>query len=100
MTRHQCVIVKGDTGCGKTTTLPPMSAVMDAMFFGKQRVFVVVALPKKILVEHAAAHLRKHLKQEGWMVGHVHKDVQEYSEWTRVLFATTGWLARKLSDDR
>lgn len=63
-------------------------------------VFVVVALPKRILVEEAAAHLRANLGPAAEIVGYAHSERQEHASasTTRVLFATAGWLLRKMND--
>lgn len=61
---HKVMVVEGEPGCGKTTTLPPLAYLVDSTQ-GIRKSLVLVVLPKRILVEEAANRLRTSLGAAG-----------------------------------
>lgn len=89
---HKCLLVHGETGSGKRTTLPPMSYLVDVT--RGVDAFVVVALPRRIVVEHAAQRFAITSGLSGNVVSYVHDKALTLCKETRVLYATFGWLSR------
>ncbi|KAI8824273.1 P-loop containing nucleoside triphosphate hydrolase protein [Fimicolochytrium jonesii] len=94
---HRVIVVEGETGCGKTTQVPQF--ILDD-FITKRRgaeCNILVTQPRRIsaigVAERVAAERAEPL---GKTVGYQIRLESRMSDQTRILFATTGILLRRL----
>ncbi|XP_017141347.1 probable ATP-dependent RNA helicase spindle-E [Drosophila miranda] len=95
------VILKGETGCGKTTQVPQY--ILDEGFKSKQYCNIVVTQPRRI----AAISIANRVCQErqwqpgtvcGYQVG-LHRQLEHFAD-TRLLYCTTGVLLNILINNK
>ena len=88
---HPCIVVQGDTGCGKSSQVPQY--ILAAAVAGGTRCSIVVAQPRRVaavtLAQRVAAELGEGV---GGTVGYAIGQARERSERTRITFVTTGYL--------
>jgi ATP-dependent RNA helicase DHX36 len=91
----QVVIVSGETGCGKTTQLPQF-VLEDADANGMQ-CNIICTQPRRISAVSVAARVASERgEQPGDTVGYAVRLDQKRSQYTRLLYCTTGVLLRMM----
>ncbi|EFN75974.1 probable ATP-dependent RNA helicase spindle-E [Harpegnathos saltator] len=95
ITNNSVVIIRGSTGCGKTTQVPQL--ILDAEFENKRNCNIIVTQPRRI----AALSIAKRVSQErdwpvGTIVGYQIGLIKSMCEDTRITYCTTGVLLHKL----
>jgi superfamily II DNA/RNA helicase len=99
--RQQVTIIKGETGCGKSTRIPVM--LLRSGFRNniapKQKIFVCV--PRRIAAKSLVDRLRScepELSSHfALRLGHGVREFESHN--TRVIFATTGYMVRLLANN-
>ncbi|XP_022219578.1 probable ATP-dependent RNA helicase spindle-E [Drosophila obscura] len=91
------VILKGETGCGKTTQVPQY--ILDEGFKSKQYCNIVVTQPRRIAAMSIANRVSQERKWEpgtvcSYQVG-LHRQRTAFAD-TRILYCTTGVLLNSL----
>ncbi|XP_075222041.1 tudor domain containing 9 protein spindle E isoform X2 [Lycorma delicatula] len=92
---YRVCVIKGNTGCGKTTQIPQM--ILDSHVAEKKHCNIVVTQPRRI----AAISVAKRVSEErnwpiGSIVGHQVGLEKKVSADTRLTYCTTGVLLQKL----
>ncbi|KAH9495038.1 ATPdependent RNA helicase, partial [Bulinus truncatus] len=97
--RHQVIIISGMTGCGKTTQVPQF-ILDDALQSENFSTNIICTQPRRIsamsVAERVAAERDDTL---GRIVGYQIRLDGEMSQFTRLLFCTTGIVLRRLEGD-
>ncbi|XP_011696838.1 PREDICTED: putative ATP-dependent RNA helicase TDRD9 [Wasmannia auropunctata] len=96
---NSVVIIRGSTGCGKTTQVPQL--ILDAEFEKRQHCNIIVTQPRRI----AAMSIAKRVSSErdwtvGTIVGYQMGLVKNVSPDTRITYCTTGVLLNKLTNKK
>ncbi|XP_011867555.1 PREDICTED: putative ATP-dependent RNA helicase TDRD9 [Vollenhovia emeryi] len=96
---NSVVIIRGSTGCGKTTQVPQL--ILDAEFEKKQHCNIIVTQPRRI----AALSIAKRVSEErdwpvGTIVGYQMGLIRNISQDTRITYCTTGVLLNKLTNKK
>ncbi|KMQ93554.1 atp-dependent rna helicase tdrd9 [Lasius niger] len=96
---NSVVVIRGSTGCGKTTQVPQL--ILDAEFEKKQHCNIIVTQPRRI----AALSIAKRVSQErewpvGTLVGYQMGLIRNTCHDTRITYCTTGVLLHKLINKR
>ncbi|XP_012057161.1 PREDICTED: probable ATP-dependent RNA helicase spindle-E [Atta cephalotes] len=96
---NSIVIIRGSTGCGKTTQVPQL--ILDAEFEKKQHCNIIVTQPRRI----AAMSIAKRVSQErdwpvGTLVGYQMGLIKNINRDTRITYCTTGVLLNKLTNKK
>ncbi|GAB1862348.1 Putative ATP-dependent RNA helicase TDRD9 [Camponotus japonicus] len=91
---NSVVVIRGSTGCGKTTQVPQF--ILDAAFEKNQHCNIVVTQPRRI----AALSIAKRVSQErewpvGTLVGYQMGLIKNTCRDTRITYCTTGVLLHK-----
>ncbi|XP_050464010.1 probable ATP-dependent RNA helicase spindle-E isoform X2 [Cataglyphis hispanica] len=91
---NSVVVIRGSTGCGKTTQIPQF--ILDAEYKKKQHCNIVVTQPRRI----AALSIAKRVSQErewpvGTLVGYQMGLIKNTCPDTRITYCTTGVLLHK-----
>ncbi|KAI0778819.1 P-loop containing nucleoside triphosphate hydrolase protein [Trametes elegans] len=97
---NRCVIVVGETGCGKTTQLPQF--VLDDLILSGQgsKGSIIVTQPRRLSALGVAARVSAERLDDG-SVGYAIRGESKQSPRTKILFCTTGVVLRRLgSGDR
>ncbi|KZT08749.1 P-loop containing nucleoside triphosphate hydrolase protein [Laetiporus sulphureus 93-53] len=97
---NRCVVVIGETGCGKTTQLPQF--VLDSMILAGNgsRASIIVTQPRRLSALGVAARVSAERLDDG-SVGYAIRGESKQSKRTKLLFCTTGVVLRRLgSGDR
>ncbi len=90
-----CVIIVGDTGCGKTIGVPPM--IRELMKPGDK---LIVTEPRQINTSELAITVARNAGVTlGQEIGYQHGGDSKFSDKTDTLFTTEGTLILKLLDD-
>ncbi|KAL0112947.1 hypothetical protein PUN28_012296 [Cardiocondyla obscurior] len=94
---NSIVIIRGSTGCGKTTQVPQF--ILDSEFEKKQHCNIIVTQPRRI----AALSIAKRISEErewpvGTLVGYEMGLVKSVSRDTRITYCTTGVLLNRLAN--
>lgn len=93
--KNPIVIIKGDTGCGKSTQVPQM--ILDEAMYLNEHVNIMVTQPRRIAAVSLANHVAKERKcVVGSQVGYQIGLETEAEEETRLLYCTTGVALEKL----
>lgn len=99
---HRVVIIKGETGCGKTTQVPQF--IFEDMIEKKRGGFasLVVTQPRRLAAVSVATRVAYEFGEEevGNVVGYrVQLESRAHPVKTRVEFVTTGLLLRRMQSD-
>ncbi|KAI8990673.1 P-loop containing nucleoside triphosphate hydrolase protein [Trametes punicea] len=92
---HRCVVVVGETGCGKTTQLPQF--VLDDLILSGHgsRASIVVTQPRRLSALGVAARVSAERLDDG-SVGYAIRGESKQGPRTKILFCTTGVVLRRL----
>ncbi|PCH34268.1 nucleoside triphosphate hydrolase protein [Wolfiporia cocos MD-104 SS10] len=98
--QHRCVVVVGETGCGKTTQLPQF--ILDSMILAGRgsEASIIVTQPRRLSALGVAARVSAE-RLEDDSVGYAIRGESKQNGRTKLLFCTTGVVLRRLgSGDR
>merc|ERR1719428_62152 len=97
--RHNVVtVISGDTGCGKSTLIPQL--VCDAENLVPDDKVVVCTQPRRVAAITLAEYVAKDRRQElGDEVGYQIRFINKFSESTRLIYATTAIVLRRLHSE-
>eukprot|EP00927_Polykrikos_kofoidii_P061750 TRINITY_DN56585_c0_g1_i1.p1 TRINITY_DN56585_c0_g1~~TRINITY_DN56585_c0_g1_i1.p1 ORF type:complete len:1077 (-),score=278.09 TRINITY_DN56585_c0_g1_i1:146-3376(-) len=97
--RHNVVtVISGDTGCGKSTLIPQL--VCDAENLVADDKVVVCTQPRRVAAITLAEYVSKDRGQElGDEVGYQIRFINKFSENTRLIYATTAIVLRRLHSE-
>jgi len=97
VTKHNVVIISGDTGSGKTTQLPKMC--LEA---GRgQKKMIGCTQPRRIAAITVAQRVTEELGEEyGYLVGHKIRFLDKTTKNTKIKFMTDGILLAETRSDR
>ncbi|KAI9060487.1 P-loop containing nucleoside triphosphate hydrolase protein [Trametes sanguinea] len=92
---NRCVIVVGETGCGKTTQLPQF--VLDDLILSGHgsRASIIVTQPRRLSALGVAARVSAERLDDG-SVGYAIRGESKLGPRTKILFCTTGVVLRRL----
>ncbi|KAI0652536.1 P-loop containing nucleoside triphosphate hydrolase protein [Trametes meyenii] len=92
---NRCVIVVGETGCGKTTQLPQF--VLDDLILSSQgaKASIIVTQPRRLSALGVAARVSAERLDDG-SVGYAIRGESRQGAKTKILFCTTGVVLRRL----
>ncbi|KAM5535888.1 hypothetical protein V8D89_010506 [Ganoderma adspersum] len=92
---NRCVIVVGETGCGKTTQLPQF--VLDELIRTGQgsKASIIVTQPRRLSAIGVAARVSAERLEDG-SVGYAIRGESKQGPRTKILFCTTGVVLRRL----
>ncbi|KAJ2827412.1 helicase, partial [Coemansia erecta] len=99
-----CVVIAGETGCGKTTQVPQF--ILDQGLAAGEYVNIVCTQPRRISAIGVAARVASeraediNAQRSGSVVGYAVRGESRQSRDTRLLFCTTGVLLRMLASAR
>lgn len=94
---HQVVIVRGDTGSGKTTQLPKMAMELGRGADGR---LIACTQPRRLAAVTVASRVAEELKTPvGSLIGYQHRFERRVSDETRVKFMTDGVLLAETRSD-
>ncbi|KAL6256192.1 hypothetical protein P5V15_012308 [Pogonomyrmex californicus] len=96
---NSVVIIRGSTGCGKTTQVPQL--ILDAEYEKRQHCNIIVTQPRRI----AALSIAKRVSYErdwpvGTIVGYQMGLIKSLCRDTRITYCTTGVLLNKLTNKK
>ncbi|GJE89518.1 HrpA-like RNA helicase [Phanerochaete sordida] len=93
--KNRCVIVVGETGCGKTTQLPQF--VLDSLILAGHgsEASIIVTQPRRLSALGVAARVSTERLEDG-SVGYAIRGESKQSNRTKLLFCTTGVVLRRL----
>ncbi|TCD63345.1 hypothetical protein EIP91_005646 [Steccherinum ochraceum] len=96
LARNQCVVVVGETGCGKTTQLPQF--ILDSLIVANQGSIasIVVTQPRRLSAIGVATRVSSERLEDG-SVGYAIRGESKQTEKTKLLFCTTGVVLRRLA---
>ncbi|EPT05932.1 hypothetical protein FOMPIDRAFT_1026812 [Fomitopsis schrenkii] len=97
---NRCVVVVGETGCGKTTQLPQF--VLDSLILSGHgaSASIIVTQPRRLSALGVAARVSAERLDDG-SVGYAIRGESKQNQRTKLLFCTTGVVLRRLgSGDR
>ncbi|THH29051.1 hypothetical protein EUX98_g5134 [Antrodiella citrinella] len=96
LAKNQCVIVVGETGCGKTTQLPQF--ILDSLILAGQgsTASIIVTQPRRLSAIGVATRVSSERLDDG-SVGYVIRGESKQTERTKLLFCTTGVVLRRLA---
>eukprot|EP00392_Amoebophrya_sp_AT5.2_P011818 g11908.t1 len=93
--RNRVTVISGDTGCGKSTLIPQL--VCDAVNLVPDDKVVVCTQPRRVAAITLPEYVAKDRGQTlGDEVGYQIRFVNEFSEHTRLIYATTAIILRRL----
>ncbi|CAD7930005.1 unnamed protein product [Amoebophrya sp. A25] len=93
--RNKVTVISGDTGCGKSTLIPQL--VCDAINLVPDDKVVVCTQPRRVAAITLPEYVAKDRGQTmGDEVGYQIRFVNQFSEHTRLIYATTAIVLRRL----
>ncbi|KAI0931624.1 hypothetical protein AcW2_000470 [Taiwanofungus camphoratus] len=94
--KHRCIIVVGETGCGKTTQVPQF--VLDSLILAGHgaKASIIVTQPRRLSALGVAARVSAERLDDG-SVGYAIRGERKQSERTKLMFCTTGVVLRRLA---
>mmetsp|Transcript_2835 Transcript_2835/g.6690 ORF Transcript_2835/g.6690 Transcript_2835/m.6690 type:complete len:1015 (-) Transcript_2835:81-3125(-) len=96
--RNRVTVISGDTGCGKSTLIPQL--VCDAADLVPEDKVVVCTQPRRVAAITLAQRVAEDRGQElGDEVGYQIRFVNNFSEHTRLIYATTAIVLRRLHSE-
>ncbi|CAD7923602.1 unnamed protein product [Amoebophrya sp. A120] len=96
--RNRVTVISGDTGCGKSTLIPQL--VCDAVNLVPDDKVVVCTQPRRVAAITLPEYVAKDRGQTlGDEVGYQIRFVNEFSEHTRLIYATTAIVLRRLHSE-
>ena len=96
ITRHQVVVIAGDTGSGKTTQLPKMC--LEA--FPENDLLIGCTQPRRIAASTVATRVAEELGESGDTVGYKIRFHDYTTPKTKIKFMTDGVLLAETRQDR
>jgi len=97
ITRHQVIVVAGETGSGKTTQLPKLCLAAGRGAAG----MIGCTQPRRIAARSVAKRVADELAvQSGSLVGYQVRFTEQVSEATAIKFMTDGILLAEIQSDR
>ncbi|KAI0354638.1 P-loop containing nucleoside triphosphate hydrolase protein [Trametes cingulata] len=92
---NRCVVVVGETGCGKTTQLPQF--VLDHLILAGHgtKASIIVTQPRRLSALGVAARVSAERLDDG-SVGYAIRGESKQGPRTKILFCTTGVVLRRL----
>lgn len=91
---NRCIVVTGETGCGKTTQCPTF------IFEENPKAKIIVCQPRRLAAVSVASRVAEELACDvGEDVGYMVKGDSKATNSTRIVFCTYGVLLRRLQDD-
>ncbi|GBE77256.1 Putative DEAH-box ATP-dependent helicase [Sparassis crispa] len=98
--RNKCVVVVGETGCGKTTQLPQFILDSLVMTGHGSKTSIIVTQPRRLSAIGVASRVSAERLNDG-SVGYAIRGESKQDKRTKLLFCTTGVVLRRLgSGDR
>ncbi|KIP11667.1 hypothetical protein PHLGIDRAFT_27719 [Phlebiopsis gigantea 11061_1 CR5-6] len=93
--KNRCVVVVGETGCGKTTQLPQF--VLDSLIdTGRgSSASIIITQPRRLSAIGVASRVSTERLEDG-SVGYTIRGESKQSNRTKLLFCTTGVVLRRL----
>lgn len=95
VTRHQVVVVAGETGSGKTTQLPKLCLEL----FYESKGMIGCTQPRRIAATSVADRVAEELGEDGRVVGSKVRFQDRTSKGTRIKFMTDGVLLAETKQD-
>ncbi|KAL4253594.1 hypothetical protein ABKN59_003415 [Abortiporus biennis] len=94
--KNRCVVVVGQTGCGKTTQLPQF--ILDSLILSNEgsKASIIVTQPRRLSAIGVATRVSAERLEDG-SVGYAIRGESKQSRRTKLLFCTTGVVLRRLS---
>lgn len=93
--QNRITVISGDTGCGKSTLIPQL--ICDSQGLVPDDKVVVCTQPRRIAAITLAQYVSADRKQDlGDEVGYQIRFVNAFSEHTRLIYATTAIILRRL----
>ena len=98
---NRVVIIKGETGCGKSTRIPQYLLEHWVKTRGSERCLIAVTQPRRIAAISLAERVSEERDEDvGNIVGyHVRLNLNFNNRLGRIIYCTTGILLRKLQAD-
>merc|ERR1719428_1064021 len=97
--RNTVTVISGDTGCGKSTLIPQL--VCDASDLVPDDKVVVCTQPRRVAAITLAEYVARDRGQElGDEVGYQIRFINKFSENTRLIYATTAIVLRRLHSEK
>jgi len=91
---NRCIVVTGETGCGKTTQCPTF------IFEENPKSKIIVCQPRRLAAVSVASRVAEELACDvGEDVGYMVKGDSKVTNSTRIVFCTYGVILRRLQDD-
>ncbi|KAI0076064.1 P-loop containing nucleoside triphosphate hydrolase protein [Panus rudis PR-1116 ss-1] len=96
LSTNQCVVIVGETGCGKTTQLPQF--ILDSLITSGagSRASIIVTQPRRLSALGVASRVSSERLDDG-SVGYAIRGESKQDERTKLLFCTTGVVLRRLA---
>jgi ATP-dependent RNA helicase DHX37/DHR1 len=99
---HDCTIICGETGCGKTTQVPQflLEAGFGCSEFVERAGLIGVTQPRRVAAVSTATRVASELgSRVGGVVGYQVRYDRQVAEGTSIKFMTDGILLREVQDD-
>ncbi|KAH8094722.1 P-loop containing nucleoside triphosphate hydrolase protein [Cristinia sonorae] len=96
LNNNQCVVVVGETGCGKTTQLPQF--ILDSLIKAGHGAdaSIIITQPRRLSAIGVATRVSAERLDDG-SVGYAIRGETQQTEKTKLLFCTTGVVLRRLA---
>jgi ATP-dependent RNA helicase DHX57 len=100
--KHQVVLIRGETGCGKTTQVPQYILEHEIRQGRGGHISMICTQPRRLAAVSVATRVAEEMSQHpvGGLIGYsVQLDSKRSIRDTRLEFVTTGLLLRRLQND-